>query len=101
MSTATQSHPEATTRPTPESAPANPAPSQERARSRLRLAFFLMLGVYPLINVLLYLVMPFTSGWQIWQVTLVVVPLMVPIMVFGVMPAIQRLFGRFILVQAR
>lgn len=69
--------------------------------SRARLSLFLMLGVYPLINVLLYLVLPLTPGWQMWQVTLIVVPLMVPMMVFGVMPLVQRLFGRFILVPKR
>ncbi|MCD7061254.1 hypothetical protein [Pelagibacterium xiamenense] len=76
-------------------------PASPRVPSRLRLSFFMMLGVYPIITTLLYLVLPLTAGWPIWQITMVVVPLMVPMIVFGLTPFIQKTFGRFILVPAR
>lgn len=56
-----------------------------------------LLGVYPIITLLLYVVLPMTAGWPIWQTTLIVAPLMVAIMVFWLIPTIQRFFGRFIM----
>lgn len=64
--------------------------------SKLRLASLLVIAVYPLITVLLYVVMPLTEGWAIWQRTLVVAPLMVIAVVFGISPAIQKHFGWFV-----
>lgn len=64
---------------------------------RLRQFLVTLLGVYPIITLILYLVLPLTSGWQIWQTTLIVAPVMVAIMVFWMMPAIQKYFGRFIM----
>ncbi|XKG99768.1 hypothetical protein LG281_14075 [Pelagibacterium halotolerans] len=61
----------------------------------------MMLGVYPIITALLYVVLPLTAGWAIWQITLVVVPMMVPMIVFGLTPFIQKTFGRFIQVPAK
>ena len=60
-----------------------------------------LLGVYPIITLLLYFVLPLTAGWQIWQITLIVAPLMVAIMVFWLMPTIQKRLGRFVLVPAK
>ena len=64
--------------------------------SRLRFAWLVGLGVYPLITALLYLVVPLTEGWETWQRTLVIVPLMVTAMIWGLIPGVHRLFGRFI-----
>lgn len=64
--------------------------------SRPRFALLVMLGVYPLITALLYLVFPLTAGWSIWQRTLVIVPMMVVVMVWGLLPTVQRLFRRFL-----
>ncbi len=64
--------------------------------SRLRLAFLMVLGVYPVITLYIYALFPLTDGWQMWQRTLLLVPLMVLTMVFFVMPVIQTRFGGFI-----
>ena len=64
--------------------------------SRPRFALLVLLGVYPLITALLYLVMPLTEGWSIWQRTLVIAPIMVGSMIWGLIPSVQRLFRRFL-----
>ena len=64
--------------------------------SRPRFAFLVMLGVYPLITALLYLVFPLTDGWTIWQRTLVIVPAMVAAMIWGLIPGVHRLFRGFL-----
>jgi len=69
---------------------------QPSLASRLRLALLMVLGVYPIITLYLYALFPLTDGWQLWQRTLVLVPLMVVSIVFGLMPFIQKRFGGFI-----
>ncbi|MER9210497.1 hypothetical protein NKI54_00250 [Mesorhizobium sp. M0663] len=64
--------------------------------SRLRFALLVLLGVYPLITAILYVVFPLTQEWQIWQRTLVIAPLMVSIMIWGLIPGVQRAFRGFI-----
>lgn len=58
--------------------------------SRLRFAVAVLIGVYPVITGLLYVVLPLTEVWAIWERTLVIAPIMVTVMVFGLIPAIQR-----------
>lgn len=69
---------------------------QPTLASRLRLALLMVLGVYPVITLYIYALFPLTDGWQLWQRTLLLVPLMVLTMVFFVMPFIQSRFGAFI-----
>lgn len=57
------------------------ATSSSTRFSRPRFAMLVLIGAYPLITSLLYLVFPLTEGWSIWQRTLVIVPLMVSAMV--------------------
>ncbi len=64
--------------------------------SRLRFAALVLLGAYPVITTILYVVVPMTPGWAIWQRTLVVAPAMVGAMVWGVIPFVQRRFQSFI-----
>jgi len=64
--------------------------------SRRRFALLVMVGVYPVITALLYVVFPLTDGWTIWQRTLVVAPVMVVIMIWGLIPGVQRLFRDFL-----
>ncbi|SHF88804.1 hypothetical protein [Devosia limi] len=71
------------------------------ASPQIRLALLMMLGVYPIITAYLYILMPLTDGWQMWQRTVVLVPLMVATMVFGLIPALHRHFGWFIAGKAR
>lgn len=64
--------------------------------SRSRFALMVLLGVYPLITGLLYLVLPLTEGWSIWQRTLVLAPVMVVLMIWGLIPSVHRVFRGFI-----
>lgn len=77
---------------------ADTAPATVRF-SRPRFALLVLTGVYPLITVLLYVVMPLTEGWTLWQRTLLIAPIMVASMVWGVIPTVQRRFQRFIQVK--
>ena len=75
------------------------APSAPKTPSlpvRTRLAMLVFVAVYPLVTALLYVIVPLTDGWQTWQRTLVLVPVMVVSLVYVIIPAIQRTFGRFI-----
>ncbi len=58
--------------------------------SRVRFAAAVLAAVYPVITGLLYLILPLTDGWATWERTIVIAPIMVTIMVFGLIPAIQR-----------
>lgn len=77
------------------STPASSSAAKTRF-SRPRFALLVLLGVYPLITALLYLIFPLTDGWLIWQRTLVIAPLMVMIMIYGLIPGVQKAFRGFI-----
>ncbi len=64
--------------------------------ARLRLAALTLIAVYPFITALLLIVFPLTEGWPLWGRTLVVAPVMVIAMMFGIMPFLQQRFGRFV-----
>ncbi|RRI00672.1 hypothetical protein EH240_16715 [Mesorhizobium tamadayense] len=64
--------------------------------SRPRFALLVLLGVYPLITAILYVIFPLTVDWQIWQRTLVIAPLMVAIMIWGLIPGVQKIFREFL-----
>jgi antibiotic biosynthesis monooxygenase (ABM) superfamily enzyme len=64
--------------------------------SHPRFALLVLLGVYPLITALLYLVLPLTEGWTIWQRTLIITPMMVVLMIWGLIPILQKRFSRFL-----
>jgi antibiotic biosynthesis monooxygenase (ABM) superfamily enzyme len=86
----------ATRSPAPASADFPETPAVARRFSRPRFALLVLAGVYPLITGLLYIVLPLLAGWPIWRVTLVVAPIMVTIMVWGLIPAVQRIFRDFL-----
>ena len=79
-----------------EAASASAVAAARRRFSRPRFALLVLAGVYPLITALLYIVLPLLDGWSIWQETLLIAPLMVTMMVWGVIPTIQTRFQRFI-----
>ena len=79
---------------TPAAPVAPPRPAVVAVRTRL--AFLVFFAVYPLVTALLYVLVPLTAGWETWQRTLVLVPIMVVCLVYFVIPAIQGRFGRFI-----
>ena len=64
--------------------------------SRPRFALLVLLGVYPVVTALLYFVVSLTSDWALWQRTLLIAPMMVASMIWGVIPAVQKQFRVFI-----
>jgi antibiotic biosynthesis monooxygenase (ABM) superfamily enzyme len=62
-----------------------------RKLSQVRFAAALTVGAYPVITGLLYGLAPLIGEWPTWEKTLVVVPLMVASMVWGVIPLVNRL----------
>lgn len=54
--------------------------------SHLRFLALMMVGAYLLINLIMGLLSPFTSGWPVWATTLCAVPPMVVGMVHVVLP---------------
>jgi antibiotic biosynthesis monooxygenase (ABM) superfamily enzyme len=67
-----------------------------RVLSRPRFALLVFAGVYPLVTALLYLIAPLTRGWMFWQQTLVIVPVVVVTMVWGLIPFLHRRFSAFL-----
>ena len=65
--------------------------------SKLHFALAMLLPVYPLITTILYVVLPLTEGWTIWQRTAVITPLMVFAITFVISPFVQKRFANFIL----
>lgn len=64
--------------------------------SRLRMAAVMTLAVYPIVTLYLYILMPLTAGWEIWQRSLVLVPFMATTIVLLIVPMITRYFTPFI-----
>ncbi len=64
--------------------------------SRLRFAFCVMIGAWPLITVILAALGPLIGEWPLALRTLIVVPPMVSGMVFAVIPLVQRWAGSWI-----
>lgn len=83
MSTAAASSPAAT-------------PDTRPVLSRPRFALLVFAGVYPLVTLLLYAIVPMTAGWALWQQTLVLVPMIVIVMVWGLIPFLHRRFSGFL-----
>ncbi|UJW83955.1 hypothetical protein [Devosia sp. SL43] len=64
--------------------------------SRLRMALVMTIAVYPVVTLYLYILMPLTQGWDIWQRSLVLVPFMATTIVMLIVPLIGKHFGGFI-----
>ena len=69
---------------------------QPSLASRLRMALVMTVFVYPVVTLYLYILMPLTTGWEMWQRSLVLVPLMATTIVMLIVPFISRHFGSFI-----
>ena len=67
-----------------------PAPTRRRAPRPHRLAFFVVMAVYPIVTALIYGMAPLTETWQIWQRNLIMVPIVVVCMVWVIIPRINR-----------
>jgi antibiotic biosynthesis monooxygenase (ABM) superfamily enzyme len=61
--------------------------------SRLRLTLAIAACVYPLVTLILILLGPTIAPWPAWQKALMIVPLVVPTMVWAIIPAIYRWLG--------
>lgn len=64
--------------------------------ARIRMALVMSVLVYPVVTLYLYVLMPLTPGWEMWQRSLVLVPIMASTIVMLVVPFITRRFGVFI-----
>nr|WP_295890058.1 hypothetical protein [uncultured Devosia sp.] len=69
---------------------------QPSLASRLRMALIMTVFVYPVVTLYLYILMPLTAGWEMWQRSLVLVPMMATTIVMLVVPFITKRFGAFI-----
>ena len=63
--------------------------------SRPRFALLVFAGVYPLVTLLLYMIQPITTGWDVCQRTLILVPVVVLAMIWGIIPFLYRRFFAF------
>lgn len=61
---------------------------------RLRFAAIVTPLAYLLVTALIYLWLPLMQGWEMWRITLLIVPQMVLGMVFLVTPTAQHLLRR-------
>ena len=68
------------------------APARPAGPNRLKFALLVLIGVYPLVTAISYAIAPLTMGWQFWQRGLLLAPIMVPAMVYGLIPFIQTRF---------
>ena len=64
--------------------------------AKLRMTLLMTLAVYPVVTLYLYILMPLTQGWDIWQRCMVLVPFMATTIVMLIVPFITKNFGAFI-----
>jgi antibiotic biosynthesis monooxygenase (ABM) superfamily enzyme len=64
--------------------------------SRARLALLMSFAVYPVVVGYATLISLMTPGWEFWQRSFLIVPLMATTIVFFIMPFISTRFGAFI-----
>lgn len=64
--------------------------------ARARMAFLMTFAVYPVVVVYATIIGTLTPGWEFWQRSLILVPLMASTIVFFIVPFIQTRFGAFI-----
>jgi antibiotic biosynthesis monooxygenase (ABM) superfamily enzyme len=61
-----------------------------------KMAVMIWLGIYPTITVMIYIIFPLTEGWPIPLRTLAMTLVVVPIMVFIVLPFLQKLLRNWL-----
>lgn len=64
--------------------------------ARARMALLMSLAVYPVVVGYATLISVFTPGWEFWQRSLIMVPLIATTIVFFIVPFITTRFGAFI-----
>ncbi|HEY9213907.1 MAG TPA: hypothetical protein VIQ29_13795 [Ancylobacter sp.] len=58
--------------------------------SRVRFTIAAVLAAYPVVTALLYLILPLTPEWPLWQKSLLIVPVVVSTMIWLLIPRIHR-----------
>jgi antibiotic biosynthesis monooxygenase (ABM) superfamily enzyme len=74
----------------------NQAPAKPAVPNRHKLALLVLVTVYPLITGILSVLGPLTAGWQVWQRTLVLAPVMVVVLVYFLIPFLNKRFRKFL-----
>lgn len=64
--------------------------------ARARMALLMSFAVYPVVIAYATLVSALTPGWEFWQRSFLIVPLMATTIVFFIVPFITTRFGAFI-----
>ena len=64
--------------------------------ARTRMALLMTLAIYPIVVVYAALISLITPGWEFWQRSFILVPLMVTSIVFFIVPFITTRFAGFI-----
>ncbi|MBJ3786218.1 hypothetical protein [Devosia sediminis] len=64
--------------------------------ARARMAFLMSFAVYPVVVAYATLISLLTPGWEFWQRSFIIVPLMAITIVFFIVPFITTRFGAFI-----
>ncbi len=64
--------------------------------ARARMAMLMSFAVYPVVVAYATLISLLTPGWEFWQRSFIIVPLMATTIVFLVVPFITTRFGAFI-----
>ena len=64
--------------------------------ARARMAFLMTFAVYPVVVVYATIIGMLTPGWEFWQRSLIMVPLIATTIVFFIVPFITTRFGSFI-----
>ena len=77
----------------PSASAAVPPPRGPRAPSRHRMAILIWLAIYPTITLLLELGGPLIDDWPLPLRTLALTAVAVPLMVYVLLPALQRAFA--------
>ena len=64
--------------------------------SRARMTLLMSIAVYPVVVAYATLISLMTPGWEFWQRSFIIVPLMATTIVFFIVPFITKRFGAFI-----
>jgi antibiotic biosynthesis monooxygenase (ABM) superfamily enzyme len=62
-----------------------------------KMAVMIWLGIYPTITLLIYLLFPYMTDWPFFLRTLALTLIAVPVMVFFVLPLIQKLLKNWLM----
>jgi antibiotic biosynthesis monooxygenase (ABM) superfamily enzyme len=79
----------------PSGAGRRPAAAGRIGPQRWKLAILIWLAIYPTLTLVLWLVGPEIQDWPLALRTLLITVVLVPVMVFVLLPALQHVLGRW------